>query len=510
MPTQKLHISISAAFQVGDLGAHVEFEDGSSLPLLLRKGQFQGTIELSPQQVRAKRLKISDEPFWEGQQAMAHEVLDEPGDPRGISVDLSILFGEGVEIPEDGTLSLQLQWLAHCDGDPIDKQEQENTRFVAYEHTQCSRLIGLDEEGNALAINGLVADFNDATLLPVGQKELLFGQIIALAGDFYAHLDEQASKEFAWAWPSLKGLTSWISGDYRALTLVADSPKAVKTLLDVVARDKDKLMSAVKEFGTLASDSVAIDYPMRRYLALASQNHCHFASQPLGYGDHGNEALTLYRAYHRRALKEAGEAGGSSDWAGLHRALVVDAFACHFLTDLFASGHIRTPRRLLSERFGLITGGLVKALSMHGEDNRLGLWVTTRLATTPRVVWRAYGDGALNKPEARIHATQIQEAVRLSTAEVFARFCGGTISADARAEDRIPVPLRPGELPAPDDRLPSGEEPGQGYARIESNHYPMYVQLSDGCLAQRSVSLWTNQYRRLEQNASREFLALPA
>lgn len=507
MQTQTLSIAITAAFQLGDYTAHVEFEDAHRLPIVLRKGRYEEPV--AQDHGRPVRLWLSDEPPPEGEAPLSLDDLDTPGQPSGPAVNIQQLYSTGVEIPEDGVLSLQLQWLAHCDADPVDPNQHEKTRFGSYEHTLCAEKIGLDAEGNPLNFNGLVADFDTNTRLDAGNIRLRFGEVIALAGDFYAHLDARAAADFSWAWPKVTGLTGWITGDYRATTLVGDSKENVQAILDVIDRDKNKVMSAIQEFGTAISDARASGYPARRYLALASQNHCHFASQPLGYGDHGNEALSIYRAYHRRALQQAESAGDLSNWNELHQALVVEAFACHFLTDLFASGHIRTPRRLLGERMGVITGGLINAMNMHGEDNKMGLWCTTRMATQPRVVWRAYGDGALCKLEAKIHLAQIQEAVRLSVAEVFARFCGATIPADQRAEDRVPVPLKPGELPGPFDRLPSGGDVKDGYASIASNHYPMYIVLSDGALAQRSGSMWQNQYMRMAYGAPRSLERAP-
>lgn len=44
----------------------------------------------------------------------------------------------------------------------------------------------------------------------------------------------------------------------------------------------------------------------------------------------------------RAAAKESTKGGKSKM---LIKAYVYDAFACHFLTDLFSSGHLRSPRR---------------------------------------------------------------------------------------------------------------------------------------------------------------------
>lgn len=66
------------------------------------------------------------------------------------------------------------------------------------------------------------------------------------------------------------------------------------------------------------------------YLELAEINWDHF----------GDDALTAYSAGHEVALSKAYN-------GNLERAYTMNAFADHFLEDLFAAGHVRTPRRLL-------------------------------------------------------------------------------------------------------------------------------------------------------------------
>ena len=67
---------------------------------------------------------------------------------------------------------------------------------------------------------------------------------------------------------------------------------------------------------------------------MAANNHDHF----LPY------AKDAYLTGHQLAMekaKEAGKHGGKESKHLLHEAFSLDGFACHFLTDSFASGHIR-------------------------------------------------------------------------------------------------------------------------------------------------------------------------
>jgi hypothetical protein len=69
-------------------------------------------------------------------------------------------------------------------------------------------------------------------------------------------------------------------------------------------------------------------------------------------------------------------------------AIAQTAYGLHFLTDGFASGHMRTPRSRLAESGSLLSG------VMHDFDNRMGLLVKNGFGET----WRAFGDSHLEIP----------------------------------------------------------------------------------------------------------------
>jgi len=123
-----------------------------------------------------------------------------------------------------------------------------------------------------------------------------------------------------------------------------------------------------------------------RYLNLASENFDHF----------GVDAIACYRAGHTFAQTEAVKAKQEPDPAKrdllLKRAYAINAFADHFLTDLFAAGHMRTPRHaLFNSAMNSLTqiAASLCAKQMHDEDNKFGLWVDNSVDDT----WVAYGDG---------------------------------------------------------------------------------------------------------------------
>ena len=351
----------------------------------------------------------------------------------------------------------------------------------------CAALVGLDADGTQLLINGIAAPFNSAT--PLLGDEFTFAQIVALGGDFYAHFDTSASTAFAWAWPEMRGLAGWVAGDYRATTLAEDQSESVRLLLDVIARDRGKHRNVAGEFSALALDTITKHYPARRYLALSSQNYCHFACPELR--PH-NPALKLYHGYHDRALGQARAARlAPTSEAALLAALAVDAFGCHFLSDLFASGHMRVPRHALGEDCGILRGALYMSLRMHNEDNEAGLWCTPRVPTTPRQVWRAYGDGMLANDAADCHLRLVREAVRRSAEEVFRAYCGVGMPHRDRADALIPTPLSPGEEPGPTDEPPRGCI----MPNAPANSWPLYDVAPSGRLVERLDEGSVNRYR---------------
>lgn len=496
----ELHVKLTAPIPLGDLVADAQMEGGAHRSIILRNGRFQGALPARPLHLR---LTAQQAPKGESPLRIP-DSAEEPSAPlSGEVYGIEELFETGVPVT-DGQVALQLVWGLHCHRsvEAIRSPKQDITdegglgrctRFGSFEHILCAQEIGLDATGQVLRFNGRQASFHSETLLLVGSKQLTFGQILALAGDYYAHLDDTAALALPDAWPAVPLAIRLVTGDYRLPTLVADEPKVVGDILHVAYRDKEGSQTALSEAAKLAKDGLFGHYPVRRYLALASQNFCHFACQPpTGELDDGaNEALQMYRAYHERALKHAEQAQGREE--GLMEALVIDAFGCHFLTDLFATGHQRVPRRLLSERYGVVRGALGMAHEMHCEDNKLGLWCTTRAKQSPRQVWRGYGDTMLFKEEAHLHRMQVSEAVRRSAAEVFARFCGATLPEGERAEAILPVPLAAGVGPESEDVFPGRGVKGRPQG--PANHYPLYCWLpQEKILARRTGVPHENRY----------------
>lgn len=138
------------------------------------------------------------------------------------------------------------------------------------------------------------------------------------------------------------------------------------------------------------------------YLEVVSQNYNHF----------GWNNMVAYVEYHEKALQLAKQSydvrvsNPATSRALLNKALIFNAYADHYLTDAFASGHIRVPRVQIKdwakdELPGTLRSSRGDLLSMF-LHNTESLNLRTRKEEGLRVqnsrgdVWLTRGDGHLN------------------------------------------------------------------------------------------------------------------
>ena len=111
----------------------------------------------------------------------------------------------------------------------------------------------------------------------------------------------------------------------------------------------------------------------------------------------------------------------------------MDAFALHYLTDLFSSGHIRTPRRELFDASKTQTTAGFSANAMHDEDGYYGLKVKNEHAE-----WIAYGDYSYFSPRNIDNRRQINLAIQASIDEVWDAYRTGNAPKEFHAMKYIP------------------------------------------------------------------------
>ena len=173
---------------------------------------------------------------------------------------------------------------------------------------------------------------------------LTFGDIVALSGDFFppdgrAEPDGSSSLFSVGRRPGLNGTRLGTSDEILCALRVMSVDE---TFVDPRFEKGGRFAGLAFTVGNHRSD---LERRVRdRYLALAAVNDDHFVSPGHSDATTGSgypSAGAAYRHLHRVALDEAwalGRAGGD-----LTRAMAREAAALHYLTDAFASGHLRTP-----------------------------------------------------------------------------------------------------------------------------------------------------------------------
>ena len=166
-----------------------------------------------------------------------------------------------------------------------------------------------------------------------------------------------------------------------------------------------------------------------RYMELAQLNWDHFV--------YGGCAWRAYSAGHSLAKKTAARATTNEE---LELAYKYNAFACHFLSDYFAAGHLRTPRKalhnghthpermkfsdkILNTKWSVKLGDLMSKL-MHDEDNTRGLWVKTNgwkngVDSDESKIFKTFGDGHYANEENKESREQQRKVLQKSIMEVW-------------------------------------------------------------------------------------------
>ena len=154
-----------------------------------------------------------------------------------------------------------------------------------------------------------------------------------------------------------------------------------------------------------------------RLLSLCETNYDHFQPYAKVAFEVGLE-LAFKEAVKARSKNTPNEKNHVLD-----NAYSILAFACHFLTDAFSSGHIRTPRRKLPNETPRSKTGHLLTNKMHDEDNKYGLRVTSQIAQNEEpenASWIAYGDKMLQHTLNGRNLKYARRAVQQAADEVFA------------------------------------------------------------------------------------------
>jgi hypothetical protein len=277
-------------------------------------------------------------------------------------------------------------------------------------------------------------------LLPNGLK-LTYGQIVSL-GDFYGVVGKAISLGKTDADRRARFLAAFdtFARDPNAVT---EMPK----IFDVVKFEQDTISDAMKKgenleevYARIADDDNrqwncvtgggcdAKTWFLKpgRYLKLAKQDYDHFNAN----------AWSVYQTGHQLALETAIAAHQTEDLQKLSLAYALNGFACHFLSDRFASGHIRTPRVELPANVTPSVIGSLLVSFMHSEENHFGLHMHNLRGDR----WTAYGDRHYYDLNNKTNVNIMQDALQDSANEIFAAYKDGALPSSDPVSEAIPIP----------------------------------------------------------------------
>ncbi len=305
--------------------------------------------------------------------------------------------------------------------------------------------------------------------------QLTYGCIAALGGDFFGVpgapicLAQDPEDAFRDAFDTL-------ASDQRAVEQAPLIMEVMKNEAKVIQQAIKDHQDVYKVYANINNDG---DYnaatgggqwlfPKGRYLDLAEVNFDHF----------GAHAVVAYSAGHSVALQLA--AGARGDLEQLKLAYAMNAFADHFLSDLFSAGHLRTPRLELyregekSGKPGFVTLYNLLVKEMHDEDSWWGLEVVNAVGHR----WRTYGDMMLFTTEGEKTRGRVIDAVQASADEIYQAFDTGVVPQPSQYAALMLAP----DLSQLQDRE----------SRI--NKSPLFTLAPDGAVLRRKSIADVNDY----------------
>lgn len=263
------------------------------------------------------------------------------------------------------------------------------------------------------------------------------GEIVALAGDFYGVADEPIcdgsnpearQQRFINAYNTLRNANP---EEVKAILKVLDEEERVveqakhlgyepNLAFELISDDGNKKFASILRHSKFAPSLLC-----SRYTDLAKMNFDHFQDQALAAYEAGLAVATSTISTYEDKPTDAEKA------ECLNQATAQLFFACHFLTDLFAAGHIRTPRKALRHYVAekatvtnALAGGLVAGLlakAMHDEDNKSGLIVKSEKDSKG---WKAYGDKCAFSVSNASNYDKAIEIVAVALGQLFSAYRG--------------------------------------------------------------------------------------
>eukprot|EP00933_Yihiella_yeosuensis_P081736 TRINITY_DN95423_c0_g1_i1.p1 TRINITY_DN95423_c0_g1~~TRINITY_DN95423_c0_g1_i1.p1 ORF type:complete len:468 (+),score=90.33 TRINITY_DN95423_c0_g1_i1:96-1499(+) len=395
---------------------------------------------------------------------------------KAAAEEADVTFMEAVEAAEAKKAKMITTFVANehkALGDAGYKQWME--RFNSEEYQKL--LTGAGDQFPSL----LKEKLNELSMPRGGNSVLSLGDFVYLQGDFFSgDLNAEGLQEVPTSGSEqiqesagrgeLKGMLAWI--------------------------DKQATLGLLEDETFIWRNLKSIYHRGREYVRLAEKNSNHFS----------HLAVKEYTQVHEAAKQMASAAGkickanGTGSAIGLKNAFMVDGSALHYLSDLYAAGHLRVPRAHLSEICPIKTraGGKLDIFrltktpcsglmtkAMHDEDGSLGLNVTVNGET-----YESFGDELYNLPRSGRDRHFAVLAVSASVDEVFQTFLMGCLNTNTPSPLKVGIPQVAKDAPShpPLFKVEDGHLMGRVVAieKIEAGEPVKYKRISESCTKDES------------------------
>jgi len=286
------------------------------------------------------------------------------------------------------------------------------------------------EDFQSLFVRGFLSgDKKEYTFLKVANISLSPGAISALAGDFYARVGHPITEETDGASQVDRELR--FSSNFMSL-LEADQEE-IQKIIDVITAEKKIVRDAIDSHQS-PSKALAKANTRDAKFALASLKFCscRYISLALDNRDHFRPYnRDAYEAGHQLALQQAklahDETSPGIKEGRLHKAILMELYAQHYMGDAFAAGHMRVPRVELVDSCRIKKLGALLVKKMHDEDNEHGVEVTSEANEDG---WTAFGDGHMEEKNNETNKSYLILALVAGLEDVWLAYDGKNVIDD--------------------------------------------------------------------------------
>lgn len=201
--------------------------------------------------------------------------------------------------------------------------------------------------------------------------------------------------------------------------------------------------SSIRKIITLFDQSVVESYNLFQLIHDSSNLFCGHRTKEVKEeverffsGNDLERAEQLYLIGHSLALDEAINAAQGAKNATLSHAYAVDAFACHFLTELFTPGHFCSQQPKLEQSLLHLRYSAAEA-----KGYALFLTATQRIRAEKLLIRDSYCQAEKNSVSIKMVDQRVKKAIQLSLDELYTAFCNPLLpiqpcSAHVKARDR--------------------------------------------------------------------------